>query len=310
MLRPPQVMPVPLPCRPVCLVRESWSWRVCARCATMRPAASWWVHPGWRHVTGGACLVARVETTAVYCGGIRPLSHVLLLNCCSRRYCRATLLPAWRTRWVAGMVTPTKVRMQRRLHSALNAQHASICVHHTHRARTPQQSALLSPDLPCPPAAGNLLPAEGLVTSSEDYYPTVAINALMRVLRDPGMASQHQAVRRTAPDGTHRPGGISGTAAPGGHVVDISAAQLCNRLHSPAATHSHHPQLVLPGGVCADEHLQGAGRGVRALPAQGAAGAVRGAARVRRRLPARVHPGPADRPHAGERLRFESGAGV
>lgn len=41
---------------------------------------------------------------------------------------------------------------------------------------------------------GNLLPAEGLVTSSEDYYPTVAINALMRVLRDPTMASQHQAV--------------------------------------------------------------------------------------------------------------------
>lgn len=30
------------------------------------------------------------------------------------------------------------------------------------------------------------------MTSSEDYYPTVAINALMRVLRDSGLASQHQ----------------------------------------------------------------------------------------------------------------------
>lgn len=39
--------------------------------------------------------------------------------------------------------------------------------------------------------AFDLLPATGLVTSSEDYYPTVAINALMRVLRDPGLASLH-----------------------------------------------------------------------------------------------------------------------
>jgi FKBP12-rapamycin complex-associated protein len=37
----------------------------------------------------------------------------------------------------------------------------------------------------------DLLPATGLVTSSDDYYPTVAINALMRVLRDPGLSSQH-----------------------------------------------------------------------------------------------------------------------
>eukprot|EP00878_Enallax_costatus_P008272 GHUV01008648.1.p1 GENE.GHUV01008648.1~~GHUV01008648.1.p1 ORF type:complete len:2405 (+),score=620.50 GHUV01008648.1:939-7217(+) len=42
--------------------------------------------------------------------------------------------------------------------------------------------------------ANDLLPAAGLVTSSEDYYPTVAINALMRVLRDSGLSSQHQAV--------------------------------------------------------------------------------------------------------------------
>ncbi|GLC61314.1 hypothetical protein PLESTB_001742500 [Pleodorina starrii] len=45
-------------------------------------------------------------------------------------------------------------------------------------------------------ASGDLLPSSGLVTSSEDYYPTVAINALMRVLRDPALASQHLAVIR------------------------------------------------------------------------------------------------------------------
>lgn len=37
----------------------------------------------------------------------------------------------------------------------------------------------------------DLLPSSGMVTSSEDYYPTVAINALMRVLRDPNLASLH-----------------------------------------------------------------------------------------------------------------------
>ena len=50
-----------------------------------------------------------------------------------------------------------------------------------------------------PPAGGlpggeqalDLLPSAGLVTSSEDYYPTVAINALMRVLREPSMAALH-----------------------------------------------------------------------------------------------------------------------
>jgi hypothetical protein len=45
------------------------------------------------------------------------------------------------------------------------------------------------------------------VTSSEDYYPTVAINALMRVLRDPAMASQHQNVSG---------GGLAGWLAQGG----------------------------------------------------------------------------------------------
>jgi FKBP12-rapamycin complex-associated protein len=39
---------------------------------------------------------------------------------------------------------------------------------------------------------GDLLHTGNLVTSSEDYYPTVAINALMRVLRDSALASQHQ----------------------------------------------------------------------------------------------------------------------
>ena len=45
--------------------------------------------------------------------------------------------------------------------------------------------------IPGDESALDLLPAAGLVTSSEDYYPTVAINALMRVLRDPGLASLH-----------------------------------------------------------------------------------------------------------------------
>ena len=45
--------------------------------------------------------------------------------------------------------------------------------------------------------AGDLLPAAGLVTSSEDYYPTVAINALMRNLRDPAMSSHHPQVIRS-----------------------------------------------------------------------------------------------------------------
>jgi FKBP12-rapamycin complex-associated protein len=37
----------------------------------------------------------------------------------------------------------------------------------------------------------DLLPSSGLVTSSEDYYPTVAINALMRILRDPALNALH-----------------------------------------------------------------------------------------------------------------------
>jgi len=36
-----------------------------------------------------------------------------------------------------------------------------------------------------------LLPSIGLVTSSDEYYPTVAINALMRVLRDPTAVALH-----------------------------------------------------------------------------------------------------------------------
>ncbi len=45
-------------------------------------------------------------------------------------------------------------------------------------------------------AAEEVLPAAGLVTASADYYPTVAINALMRTLRDPGMAPHHAEVVR------------------------------------------------------------------------------------------------------------------
>lgn len=39
-----------------------------------------------------------------------------------------------------------------------------------------------------------LLPAAGLVTTSEEYYPTIAINSLMRSLRDPAMVSLHEPV--------------------------------------------------------------------------------------------------------------------
>ena len=41
---------------------------------------------------------------------------------------------------------------------------------------------------------GDVLPASALGTSSQDYYPTVAINALMRLLRDPSMSSHQQAI--------------------------------------------------------------------------------------------------------------------
>jgi len=50
---------------------------------------------------------------------------------------------------------------------------------------------LLLPGLELGGGFHDLLPAVGMVTSSEDYYPTVAINALMRVLRDPSLASLH-----------------------------------------------------------------------------------------------------------------------
>ncbi|GAX78992.1 hypothetical protein CEUSTIGMA_g6432.t1 [Chlamydomonas eustigma] len=40
----------------------------------------------------------------------------------------------------------------------------------------------------------DLLPISGLVSSSEEYYPTVAINALMRVLRDPSLSSQQSVI--------------------------------------------------------------------------------------------------------------------
>ena len=42
--------------------------------------------------------------------------------------------------------------------------------------------------------AAEVLPANALGTTSEEYYPTVATNALMRMLRDPALGSHHQAV--------------------------------------------------------------------------------------------------------------------
>ena len=48
--------------------------------------------------------------------------------------------------------------------------------------------------LPNNDLGGDFLSSSGLVTSSEEYYPTVAINALMRALRDPAMSSHHPQV--------------------------------------------------------------------------------------------------------------------
>ena len=41
------------------------------------------------------------------------------------------------------------------------------------------------------------LPATNLTTASDNFYPTVALNALLRVLRDPSMASHHHMVVRS-----------------------------------------------------------------------------------------------------------------
>lgn len=46
---------------------------------------------------------------------------------------------------------------------------------------------------------GELLPAGALLTGSEEYYPIVAINALMRSLRDAALSSQHFEVRNKLP---------------------------------------------------------------------------------------------------------------
>jgi FKBP12-rapamycin complex-associated protein len=50
-------------------------------------------------------------------------------------------------------------------------------------------------DTDAPPM--ELLASSGAATSSEEYYPTVAINALMRVLRDPALSSHHLMVVRS-----------------------------------------------------------------------------------------------------------------
>ncbi len=58
---------------------------------------------------------------------------------------------------------------------------------HTTPSPSPPQPSLSHPG----EDAGDLLTTSGLVTSSEEYYPTVAINALMRVLKDPAAQSLH-----------------------------------------------------------------------------------------------------------------------
>ena len=49
-----------------------------------------------------------------------------------------------------------------------------------------------------------LLARSGPATSSEEYYPTVAINALMRVLRDPALSSHHLMVSSRSEDALKR----------------------------------------------------------------------------------------------------------
>ena len=79
-------------------------------------------------------------------------------------------------------------------------QLCSVCYHLPYSSHTlPHRSSphrcpfttLPTGGLPGGEQTLDLLPSAGLVTSSEDYYPTVAINALMRVLREPSMASLH-----------------------------------------------------------------------------------------------------------------------
>lgn len=83
----------------------------------------------------------------------------------------------------------------------------------TARAAATAAAAVAEPGAPPPPGTyqrfnpagaaqwggddqNELLVSSGLMTSHEDYYPTVAINALVRVLRDVHMASHHpQALR-------------------------------------------------------------------------------------------------------------------
>lgn len=59
------------------------------------------------------------------------------------------------------------------------------------RPQTREQDAINAANLPVGDQGLDLLPSAGLVTSSEDYYPTVAINALMRLLRNPGLSALH-----------------------------------------------------------------------------------------------------------------------
>lgn len=55
----------------------------------------------------------------------------------------------------------------------------------------PQMKEQEGAALPQGDPTGDLIPSAGLVTSSEDYYPTVAINAIMRLLRNPGLVGLH-----------------------------------------------------------------------------------------------------------------------
>jgi Domain of unknown function (DUF3385) len=115
-------------------------------------------------------------------------------------------------------------------------------------------------------AAEEVLPAAGLVTASADYYPTVAINALMRTLRDPVMAPHHaEVVRALFYIFTVRPS----------RIADMTAVQ---RPSSRAG--SSESISSLPRYIACCFFPAGARPQLSAVPAKGAPGCSSGTAAV------------------------------
>jgi hypothetical protein len=56
------------------------------------------------------------------------------------------------------------------------------------------------PDLDSDGRDADPIPVKHLTTASDAFYPTVALNALLRVLRDPSVRTRHYAVTRSVTD--------------------------------------------------------------------------------------------------------------